>query len=357
MENILIATIGLEYKVLLSALKSFVIDKTVKINKVYIITTNKGKEVFVNNLLKNGALEKFKKEYKLDFDFDNKCLIVPKNKKGKPIETILTEDDNKLFLKECFEITKKYLNKNSRISFLITGGMKGMSSCLSLSAQLFGREQDTIYTLSPSGKLPKDKIKSLPKYLQDIVSKDKEEHFSLIKMPYVKLSSNLNLATILNLPVNELVNNTNDYKKQKVIINIPDQTISIGDISCRLQSSLFAFYLYFVYKKIKFNCKNKECENCFDCYLNRSESLNDFCKNASKTYDKISNKKYNLSTTGIKDISKENFNSYKSKIKKKFLEHFEFSTVNQICISSVSKGKDTKCGISLSKNLFEILEG
>ena len=71
MENILIATLGLEYKVLISALKSFVVDKNIKINKVYVITSHKGKEIIKENLLDNGEFKKFKNAYKLlDIEFD-----------------------------------------------------------------------------------------------------------------------------------------------------------------------------------------------------------------------------------------------------------------------------------------------
>ncbi|MDD7474063.1 MAG: CRISPR-associated ring nuclease, partial [Pseudomonadota bacterium] len=125
MENILIATLGLEYKVLISALKSFVVDKNIKINKVYVITSHKGKEIIKENLLDNGEFKKFKNAYKLlDIEFDESNILVPKNDKNEYLTGIFTETDNKLFLRECFKITKKFIKTNNIISFLVTGGMK-----------------------------------------------------------------------------------------------------------------------------------------------------------------------------------------------------------------------------------------
>ena len=120
MENILIATLGLEYKVLISALKSFVVDKNIKINKVYVITSHKGKEIIKENLLGNGEFKKFKNAYKLlDIEFDESNILVPKNDKNEYLTGIFTETDNKLFLRECFKITKKFIKTNNIICGLL----------------------------------------------------------------------------------------------------------------------------------------------------------------------------------------------------------------------------------------------
>ena len=355
MENILIATLGLEYKVLISALKSFVVDKNIKINKVYVITSHKGKEIIKENLLDNGEFKKFKNAYKLlDIEFDESNILVPKNDKNEYLTGIFTETDNKLFLRECFKITKKFIKTNNIISFLVTGGMKGMSSCLSLTAQLFGREQDVIYTLSLVDKLTKEQINKLPKYLQKELINEKE-HFSLTKMPYVKLSSNLSMKALLNLSVDELVNNTNEFQNEKVIIDVKKRLISIGVESCKLPLSLFSLYLYFVNKKKQCKCKKKSCELCCDCYLNKLDDASIFVKDLAKIYDIYKDSDYKMSSSGIKEISNENFNSYKSKIKQIFLKNFDLQTVNQICIESVGPKVGKKFGIKLPKELFVIV--
>lgn len=67
------------------------------------------------------------------------------------IDDIFFEDDNKLLFKECLWLSWKLtIDLDSAVFFLVAGGRKTMTSCLTLAAQLYGRSQNRMYHIFPS---------------------------------------------------------------------------------------------------------------------------------------------------------------------------------------------------------------
>jgi CRISPR-associated protein Csx14 len=57
-----------------------------------------------------------------------------------------------------------------------------------------------------------------------------------------------------------------------------------------------------------------------------------------------------LSTSGIRSLTRENFNSYKSKIKNIFINSFGLAVYEKIGIVSVGRKPDTRFGVKIDKS-------
>jgi len=88
----------------------------------------------------------FEDEVNLDsLDFDPSNIHTVQSENGLEIEDIVTQEDSESRLKLCLELTFDLTGRdNLAVYFLVAGGSKTMTSCPSLTAQLYGLRQDRI---------------------------------------------------------------------------------------------------------------------------------------------------------------------------------------------------------------------
>ena len=127
-------------------------------DEIKVITTTKGKEELVHNLLKRGILGQMidlldVSEHQISFSEND--IILLKDDKGKDLVDVREDEDNLNSFNTIFETMKNYTNDmDARITVLSSGGRKTMSSMIALSFQFFAREQDEIvHIMAPESKI------------------------------------------------------------------------------------------------------------------------------------------------------------------------------------------------------------
>lgn len=345
-KNILLAVVGLNPCLLLSALSSFIIDKKTKIDKIFCLTTTQGRDAIESFLFKEKNFYKFKKKYSLkNIEFDISNVIVPADKDGNFISGIFSKEEIHSFFNECFSLLKNLSNEdNTTIHYLLTGGVKSMGIALLSAAQFFSKDEDRLYVLSLLNE----------KGFSDEISQDEQKKYILEEIPCVFFRDQANMQSLLGLSIEDFLSSSDLVNNLKILINLSCKEIIINDIVCKIPPALFAFYMFFVKKKL--GCTHKKCKECKECYMNISEIFKTLNSDLSEIYKQITSSKYNLSKSGIQNLSTENFNSYKSKIKRIFLKSFGVKISNQICIESLEGEQGKEYGIKVEKNSFVIKE-
>lgn len=368
MKHILFAVLGTTPQVLTEAL--YALHKSGKeVDAIEVITTQMGCDYIHSLLLAGGKGEYYRylKDYGIPEDrihFDaNNITILTKNT-GKPLDDITSLEDNRILiltiLKKAKELTA---SSDTAVYFLIAGGRKTMSAALSLAAQLYGRPQDRIYhvLVSPAFESCRNFFYPPPNPMQ-IELRDKQgkpflqdtryAHIDLVNMPFVSIRDKLPKDLLENVTdINELSPYFIMDEPHKLIVDLKNCQISLGDKKINLMPSIMAFYAFFVMRK--HNCTSRPtCDGCRDCFMD-VQGILDANTEIVDIYKKliISKNRYpNEEGRGIYALSKEDFSSYKSKIEKKLRDAFGHGYVTKLAISSIGQKPNTRYGIWMDKN-------
>jgi len=134
------------------------------------------------------------------------------------VDDIIDESTNFKLIELCLEVTFK-LTKNPEhiVYFLVAGGRKTMSSCLSLAVQLYGRPQDRMYHVLVSSEFesnrdfwfPPKKSKLITLYDEKGQPYKKETKYAkieLVSIPFVSVRKWLKEELLKEpLPPQELI--------------------------------------------------------------------------------------------------------------------------------------------------------
>ncbi len=242
-----------------------------------------------------------------------------------------------------------------------------MTSCLSLAVQLYGRQQDRIYHVLVSPEFesnrdfwypPKESI-SL-----ELVDKNgehfyKESHYAklqLIPIPFVSLRDKLddNMLSKPHSPGALLASLVKD-EERLLEISLRRGTVTYGRVQMDMHPARLALFTFFCEIKKRCLCPPEEsCRNCTKCFLTSEEVLDQQDKITS-IYKQIcvSRSLTEMSDTGIISLTLENFNSYKSKVKKDLNTTFGAMAAG-FQIISTGKRPETRFGIILSRKKISI---
>jgi CRISPR-associated protein Csx14 len=114
-----------------------------------------------------------------------------------------------------------------------------------------------------------------------------------------------------------------------------------------------ALYAYFAEQKKK--CRQERtCSQCHDCFVDSGSVLTS--GGIAEMYNRNPGGRLlsEMSDTGIGSLSKENFNSYKSKIRKDILDAFGQAHAEKLEISAIGGRPETRYGILLDKKLIRL---
>ncbi len=126
---------------------------------VHCITTGIGKKQLEENIVSENENNKIKQMLEEigrdDLKISVECTIL-KDERGDEIEDLETSLHNEILLRECLNLSYLYARKITsryKVYFLIAGGRKTMSACLTTAAHYYSRSQDRIYhvLVSPPG--------------------------------------------------------------------------------------------------------------------------------------------------------------------------------------------------------------
>ncbi len=369
MKNILLAVSGLNPQIITETLYALLMEGR-KVDSIHIITSRLGRDHILKLLQPKGPLDAFLEEYGLtreEIDFNYANIHVPKDSEGRELEEILNAQDNELFLRTCLELTHRFTsNPDTALFFLVAGGRKTMSSCLTLAAQLYGRPQDRIFHILVSPEYESSQEFWFPhKRSVRIELKDsngnpfwretKHAEINLISIPFVSIREYISPELLKEpQPPAELMASLVKDDLPMLHIKLSEGKIIYGKIELDMHPARLALFAYFASRKK--NCTREgRCTGCYECFVNTREVLND--QDAlTQLYKKIPRSRVveEMSNTGITSLTKENFNSYKSKVKSDIELKLGIAVSKEISITSIGKAPDTKYGLNIDKDRIRI---
>ncbi len=370
MKNILLAVAGLNPQVITETL--FALHQNdQRVDEIHVITTREGKERIYAELLAGGTgwFFHYLDEYRIDpagIKFDKDTIHVVVNS-GREISDIADESDNEALLKKCLELTFAFTkDPETTVFFSIAGGRKTMSACLMVAAQMYGRPQDRIYhvLVSPEFESNKDFFYP-PKESRLIELKDKNgkpffketKHakINLIHIPFVSIREHLS-SDFLKEPQDPYILMPSLIKEQdkKLVVDLKQRKIIYNDLELDMPPAWMALYAFFSIRKM--DCQQKACANCTDCFLNLGSIVRDNHERIAEIYKNISKQEFTdgMSDSGIMNLTKENFNMYKGKIKRAILQRFGPYALKELEIASVGI-RPKRYGIMMDKDKIVII--
>lgn len=365
MKKILLAVCGLTPQVITEALYALWHEGR-PVNAVHIITTRTGKDNILTDLLASdsGGYPALLTELDLQeqsIEFDTRNLHVIKGSSGIEIDDIITTEDNEMLIKTCLDLAFHLTSSpDTAVYFLVAGGRKTMTSCLTLAAQLYGRPQDRIFhvLLSPEFENCRDfcfppKI-SVPITLRDrkgqpYVKESRYAKIHLITIPFVSVRNMLD-SSLLNQPrpPAELMQSLVRDKPKVLTISLTETKIIYSGRELDMHPARLALYAFFAEQKKDCNRKTS-CTDCHDCFKNVSDIITS--PDIVKMYRRIPSSRLfsEMSDSGISSLSKENFYSYKSKIRKDIHRTYGQGHTASLEITGRGIRPNTRYGINLDR--------
>ena len=260
MKNILLAISGLTPQIVTETFYVLTVVEKVKIDEIYILTTQRGKAVLEgkddgNNTPKT-SFRKELKELCNNNNIEHPKFSIKKNvllaqEESTSMYDVKTDKENILFPNKAAEIIKKITrNENTTIFASLSGGRKSMAAHLALVMSLFARQQDKLFHIITDEKY---EFKNFyPKTVQEANA------LILAEIPFVKLRCINHPILKGNDVYYKIVANTQEHLKflsenAKLVIHIKQRTISYKENSLHFTPTEIGIYTLFAEKKIAEN--------------------------------------------------------------------------------------------------------
>lgn len=371
MKNVLLAVSGLSPQVITETL--YALFSTGRpVHEVQIITTRSGKEQLFKTLLSpRGPFDNFLRDYEIardDLNFSADTTHVVCDDRGSQLDDIVDAEGNEALLKLCLERTFHLTGKpDQAVYFLIAGGRKTMAACLTAAAQFYGRPQDRIYhvLVTPEFESCRDFWYPPPQPEEVNVFTGSGlpcrmttdlARIQLVDMPFVSLRDRLadDMLKKVQSPA-ELLAATIRDQKPDLTVNLAEGKLVYGEREVDVHPGYLALYGWFAERK-KRCTRESSCRECRDCFVEISEVLQKNNEMAG-IYDAIHGSRLatEMSDSGIVDLSNDNFQSYKSKLKKIINKGFGGAIAQQLVISSHGSRPETRYGILLEKKRIRMI--
>ncbi|MBW1705825.1 MAG: TIGR02584 family CRISPR-associated protein, partial [Deltaproteobacteria bacterium] len=277
--------------------------------------------------------------------------------------------DNEHLLRKCLELTFHFTSDPENcVLFSVAGGRKTMSSCLTLAAQMYGRNQDRLYhvLVSPEFESSRD-FYYPPKKSRSIELKDKNgqpffketryAEVNLIHIPLVSIRDQL-APDVLKEPRDPatLMLSLIKEEKYRLTINLISGKVIYKTTELDLMPSRMALYTFFALQKKNCSKEVESCSDCTECFLD-IQSIFEKQVEITELYRKVSGTRplEEMSDTGIINLNTDNFNMYKGKMKKELLNRFGPYALKDLEIASVGSRPHTRYGIRMDRSKIEIV--
>lgn len=373
MKNVLLAVSGLSPQVITETLFALHQQRRA-VHAIHVITTRQGKEAINANLLspRDGRYYQYLREYDIDpggIDFSSENIHTIRNSNGMEIDDITDEEENERLLKKCLELTFGFTHdSNTSVFFSIAGGRKTMSACLMVAAQLYGRPRDRVYhvLVSPEFESNRDFYyppkESVPVELRDkhgqpYAKETRYAKIDLIPIPFVSVRTQIS-DELLNEPKDPatLMLSLVREAPYTLTVDIPGSKLTYKNLEIDMMPVNLAIYAFFAMQKK--GCKKDliSCKGCDDCFLDAQEILK--CQQEiTDLYTKAAGTRElcEMSDTGIRGLNKENFRSYKAKIKNDLEKGFGLYALPEVAIESVGKRPDTRYGLRIERSKIRVV--
>lgn len=271
-------------------------------DEIYIITTNRGKDIIEGALLRDGVMRQLIKEYNLPPVFlGDASFIIPKDIKGCFLEDIRDDEENKIMGDTIMSfIRDKADDPAARLHCSLAGGRKTMSFYLGAAMQLFARPWDRLYHV-----LVTPEFESNPDFFykprKDRVLRvdgrplnTRDAKVTLAELPFIRLRNKLQLEPTAGF--RELVEEGQKEIDTALIqpelrVRLSEQAVHIGRKTIRMAPLQLVVYVAHLKQKLS-RCRHPErpyCLDCTDCFASLLElSTKAALEEMAKDYMKIS---------------------------------------------------------------------
>jgi len=371
MKNILLAVAGLNPQVITEALYALLHEGRT-VDAIHVITTRTGREKILARLLTpaGGVFAEFRQEFCPDIaiQFGPENIHVLQRPDGRELDDIVTDEDNEILLETCLGLTFEFTSQpGTAVFFLVAGGRKTMTSCMSLAAQLYGRPQDRIYHVLVSPEFescpdfwypPRESV-SITLYdrkHEPVLKETRYAAIHLITIPFVSVRDRLDRGLLDRpRPPADLMQSLVRDAPRLLTVDLAAGKIVYGAVELDMHPARLALYAFFT--GLKLRCKlDQPCHNCTACFIEATEALGN--DEITELYRHIIGgcRLKEMSDTGIARLSRENFNSYKSKIRQDILGRFGQTHVKELEIAAVGGKPDTRFGLMLDRGRIRMEE-
>ena len=368
MKNILLAVCGLSPQVITETLYALFHEGR-EVHAVHLITTRPGGDKVLAELLapKSGYFAALLADFDIpceaiNFDYDNVHIL--RHPSGRELDDIITPEDNEILLQSCLQLAFRFTGeKDTAVFFLVAGGRKTMTSCLTLAAQCYGRQQDRLLHVLVSPEFESSRnFYFPPRKPMAVELRDRQGHsywkdssaaqIHLITIPFVSLRTHLHPFPDKPLPPADLMQILVREAPPTLTVDLPGGKLIYGRLELDMHPTRLALYAWFAERKT--TCRlNHTCGDCSVCFI-EAGMIDD--NSIARLYAKIPGARLltEMSDSGIGGLTRENFQSYKSKIRRDLTTTFGQTQAPLLEISAIGHRPDTRYGIRLSRDLLHI---
>ncbi len=368
MQHILLAVIGLSPQIITETLYALH-QREQPVDAVHVITTGAGKKQIDAELLGNGngMFYRYLTDYALNpgtIDFRPANIHIISDESGAAIADLRTTEDNNRFLHQCLEQAFYFTSRpDTAVYFSIAGGRKTMSACLTLAAQLYGRPQDRLYhvLVSPEFESSPDFYYPPPESAmiqlrdaqgQPYYKETRYAEINLVEMPLLSLRKLLPPEYLQKpeAPGDLILSAFAPHTPPDLILDFSQRKIIYRHLELDLMPAHFALYAFFAILKISCPEDRPECGDCRKCFRETADVMENH-NQITALYQKIRPgfQPEEMSTSGIANLTPENFNSYKSKINKQIRDKFGPHTAAALEIRATGRKPDKRYGLTIDK--------
>jgi CRISPR-associated protein (TIGR02584 family) len=373
MKCVLLAVCGLSPQVVTETL--YALHQQGKMpDAIRVLTTREGKIACSASLLNpvDGEYFRFLREYGIDpasVDFGPHHVWSVTDENGIEIDDISGEEENRAFLSACmetaFELTQ---DPDCDVFFSIAGGRKTMGACLTIAAQFYGRPQDRLYHVLVSPEFESSRNFFFPPAVSEPVTLydrqgqpySKETRFAkvtLFHLPFVSLRDRLEPRRLKRPeePAALMLSLVRE-KRHELVIDLLRRKLVWKGVEVDMMPARLAIYAFFAMRKKESSCERRSCRECDECYLSAIDVL-DGSEEIVSLYRKTGMGRdcEEMSTSGIRSLTAENFNSYKSKIRSDLEKGFGAHEMKQLEIISRGHRPRVRYGISLDRARIRVV--
>lgn len=322
MKRVLLAVCGLTPQIITETLYALHYEGRLP-QRVVVLTTRAGRERCLNTLFDGpGMLHRFFDDYGIAPSacrFGREDILTP----APPADDIATLEESEAFQTLCMEQTRLLAGEpDVTVDFSIAGGRKTMGASLALAAQCYAGAEDRLFhvLVSPAFESQPDFFYPppggvlLPRPAPRPPLDTRDAHVTLSVLPFARLRPWLPPHLLQQPQAPESLLASLDMAQMPVLrLNTKQRCVSVQGKNCILPPVEFSILLYFALRKRNFPCSGS-CQDCGnECFMElqtffaESDSL-------AELYRHIRISAAASSTTGILNLSAENFRTYKAKL-------------------------------------------
>ena len=231
-------------------------------DEIHVLSTQDGLTQIRSRLFADQIFSQFQKTYPItaNIQFDERYLHVIKNDSNEALTDLKTPEDNEYAANAICEIIRDFTAQdNVTLHVSIAGGRKTMGFYAGYALSLYGRAQDRMSHVLVEEKFETARDFFYPtidsSFVTDRFDKEwdaKDAQVWLAQIPFVRLRTSLPEESLIKKSnFSDVVNAINMASQPiKLILDVKQQKVIVGQKECELSSREFAFYYWFVKNKL-----------------------------------------------------------------------------------------------------------